>query len=92
MQQELGERAAILGVNAIGYESSNEAFTVGISLPWLQDVDQVEAWDLWGAEWRDVWVLDTANQLAHVYSLNEHDLGIEADYLELMALIEEAGG
>jgi len=90
MQAELGDEAAILGVNAVGYEAYDEDFTAGFSIPWLQDTVEEEAWERWGAEWRDVWVLDADNQLQEIYSLNEHDLGVEADYQALLSLIRRA--
>jgi hypothetical protein len=91
MQQELGDQAALLGVNAIGYEDYNDTYTAGADLPWLQDTMSESAWATWGAEWRDVWILDTQGRLYAMYNLNRSDLGYEDDYEAMKALILEAG-
>ena len=56
-----------LGVNAIGQESATGAVVLGRTLPWLQDVPDRAAWQLWGARAGDVFILDEANRqhLAH---------------------------
>ena len=90
MQAELGEQAAILGVDAIGNEPSQGLMADVGDLPWLQDVEEVGAWELWGAAWRDVWVLDSDNRLVGIYNLTNHDLAEEDDYAELEELILSA--
>jgi hypothetical protein len=90
MQQELGDAAVLLGVNAVGYDSANESFTSDVDLPWLQDTMAEAAWELWGAEWRDVWILDTQGRLHAKIDLNSHDLGWDEDYQAVKELIEEA--
>ena len=64
----------ILGVNGSGYESGNERVTEGRDIPWLQDTEEVDAWGLWGVEYRDVYVLDTNGHLRFVFNLTSHDL------------------
>ncbi len=91
MQQELGDEAALLGVNAVGYESYNDSFTAEVDLPWLQDTTEELAWSSWGAEWRDVWILDTQGRLHALVDLNAMDLTWDEDYEALKALILEAG-
>ena len=90
MQQELGDSAALLGVNIIGQDSYNESFTSTADIPWLQDTADQGAWDLWSAQWRDVWILDGTGHLYTLYNLNDNDLGYEPDYTEMRELILEA--
>lgn len=92
MQDELGDRARIVGVNAIGEEAGNAEIAGVADLPWLQDTVEVGAWDLWGVEWRDVWVLDAGNHLTAIFNLSEHDLEDPDDYAELRDLITAAEG
>jgi hypothetical protein len=91
MQQELGAQAALLGVNAIGYESYNDSYTDGVDIPWLQDTMSESVWASWGAQWRDVWILDPQGRLYAMFDLNRRDLSNVDDYEELKALIVEAG-
>ena len=44
MQQELDSEnpelaISILGVNEFGHDSDNSLMTIGLDLPWLQDID-----------------------------------------------------
>ncbi|MFO1497562.1 MAG: hypothetical protein U1G07_04060 [Verrucomicrobiota bacterium] len=64
----------ILGINQIGDEASNSLPTAGRSLPWLQDTSQDDIRSRWGAQWRDVFILDSLNQVAGVLNLTTHDL------------------
>ncbi len=64
----------ILGVNGIGYEAGNERVTEERSIPWLQDVEAVDAWSSWEVAYRDVYVLDQRGQLRFIYNLTTHDL------------------
>jgi len=64
----------ILGVNGIGYEAGNERVTEGRGIPWLQDVEAVDAWSSWEVAYRDVYVLDQSGQLRFIYNLTTHDL------------------
>lgn len=65
----------ILGVNGIGYEAGNERVTEERTIPWLQDVETINAWEAWGVAYRDVYVLDQSGQLRFIYNLTTHDLG-----------------
>lgn len=80
----------ILGVNAIGQEVGNPSAIVGKDLPWLQDTAAAGVWTLWGAEWRDVVILDGANRKVGVYNLTTHDLANPANYLELKSMLHAA--
>lgn len=98
MQSELAAMALpmdvhLLGVNAIGAESANDATTTGRSIPWLQDVASEAAWDLWEVDYRDVVVLDEDGRVLFVYNLVTYDLTTTFDYNTLKdRLILAAGG
>lgn len=77
----------ILGVNGTGYESGNDAMTLGRTLPWLQDVAGQDVWVLWEVGFRDVVILDDANRFAEVYNVSEHSLTEEANREALKALL-----
>ena len=77
----------ILGVNQAGYEVGNEMITMERSLPWLQDVEDVNAWGLWAVNYRDVYILDQTHTLKAIYNLTEHDLNDENTYEELKDLL-----
>lgn len=82
----------ILGINGIGLESGNATITAGRTLPWLQDVAEVDVWTSWAVTYRDVRILDTENRLIGVYNLTEHNLGEPANYAELKAMLTAAAG
>jgi hypothetical protein len=90
MQAELGGQAVILGVDAIDQVSYQGLVADVSDLPWLQDVETVGAWELWDAEWRDVWVLDPDNRLVGIYNLSAYDLAVEDNYRALEDLIRSA--
>ena len=76
----------LLGINERGQESANSLAVADRTLPWLQAVDQngnnVSAvWnETWQLEYRDVVVLNGANETAFVYNLTTHDLGNATNY------------
>ena len=83
----------ILGVNGIGYEHGNERVTEDRDIPWLQDVEEVDAWTQWDVQYRDVYVLDQNGNLRFIYNLTINNLG-EPENLELLStamigLVEE---
>ena len=91
MQNELaGSDVAILGLNQIGSESGNDVNCDGRDIPWLQDNTTDRTWDLWEVTYRDVYILNRANELVAVYNLTTNNLGDAAKYAELKALIEDA--
>jgi hypothetical protein len=77
----------ILGLNAAGQESGNNAITAGRTLPWLQDTQSQDVWTRWKVTWRDVIVLDGDNTVAGIYNLTEHNLATAANYDSLKALL-----
>jgi hypothetical protein len=83
----------IIGVNAFGQEIGNTAMTSGRDLPWLQDQDQngdqrSDVWDeSWAVTYRDVVILDGANQPTDAFNLTTHDLADPAEYEALHDLL-----
>ena len=80
---EDGHPIQIIGVNGIGYENGNERVTEGRDIPWLQDIEDIDAWTQWGVQYRDVYVLDQNGNLRFIYNLTVHNVG-EPDNLELL--------
>lgn len=78
---------SILGVNAAGQESGNPDIIAGRTLPWLQDVPEVDAWGHWGVTWRDVVVVDPDGRKVGVYNLTEHDLASHDNYEALKKML-----
>jgi len=73
----------MMGVNGIGSESSNDAFTVGLRLPWLQDTVEQNVWMSWNAEHFDLVILGPDNVEAAVHNLLQYDLADPANYEEI---------
>lgn len=72
-------------INEDGYESGHEDLFAVTDLPVVQDDAHAQVWTSWEAEWRDVFVLDAANETRLVFNLVERDLSVQADYDELRA-------
>jgi hypothetical protein len=72
-------------VNESGYEDGHEDLFAVTDLPVVQDDAKAQVWSSWEAEWRDVFVLDAANETRLVFNLVERDLSVQADYDELRA-------
>lgn len=81
---------AFVGVNEAGHESANDTITEGLSTPWLQDTEAVNAWGAWGVEFRDVVILDDGNVPIAVLNLTYNDLSAPKNYDELWRTIEDA--
>ena len=80
----------ILGINLIGREVYNVAYTSGTSLPWLQDVPEQDVRTSWMASDRDVYILNPMNEVVAVYNLYTHDLSLESNRNALKALFLQA--
>ena len=63
----------IVGINAAGLEGANPDITAGRTLPWLQDPDD-NVWRLYGAEWRDIFLLDADGLVLDRRNLTEFSL------------------
>ena len=82
----------IVGINLAGRESGNTSITAGRDLPWLQDQDSdadgnSDVWHDWGAQLRDVMIVDDQNQLVETINLTLNDLAQSSNYDSLKAKI-----
>ena len=82
-----GIAISLLAINAEGYESGMPDIAKVGDLPVLQDTKKAGVWDRWGAEWRDVIVLNGDNEVVAVYNLTTYDLSDPDHYAELEALL-----
>ena len=83
---------SIAHVNAIGHESGLDDLAAVTDLPIVDDDETALVWDAWGAEWRDVYVLDGDNVVYAVYNLTTYSLAEPENYQALYALFVEAAG
>ena len=81
---------AFFGVNEVGHEVANDTITEGLSTPWLQDTEAVNAWEAWGVAFRDVIILDDQNVPIAVMNLTYNDLSAPQNYAELRRTLEDA--
>lgn len=84
----------ILGVNEIRQESGNNLITE--KLPMLQDVDanadgKSDVWTSWNVQWRDVKVVNRANDEVYTINLTLNSLSIADNYNTLKQQIINAG-
>ena len=87
-----GSSAQIVGINESGFELANETFTTDRDLPWLQDTEQTQLWDVWAVSYRDLYLVDGDGVLRDIYNLSSNDLRGEAATAELLSLIGELEG
>ena len=80
----------LLGINAAGAESGAPDMASGRAIPLLQDTEQEDVWGSWEITWRDVVILDGANEVVSVYNLTEHNLASPANYDSLKAILVRA--
>lgn len=97
MEDELDAERSGLGVDIItvneaGLESGNDDLIAVSTLPLVQDDEATDVWGTWGAEWRDVYVLDRENRVVAVFNLTTYDLSDSANYTALYDLFVAAGG
>lgn len=79
MQNELtvehpGLSISILGINQIGAEAGLPDVAALSNLPVVEDDETTQIWTNWGANWRDVIILDRQNQPIATYNLTVHNL------------------
>ena len=86
---------SIVGINEVGF-SPTGFITDGRDLPWLVDVDanrngQSDVWyDSWHITFRDVVILDSANDEVATYNLTVHSLSDPENYEALQTLFLNA--
>ena len=68
-------------MNEFGFEVGNEYITEDRQLPWLQDTEEVNAWDTWSITYRDVHLLDSEHNLRYIFNLTDYNLQ-EAEHYE----------
>jgi hypothetical protein len=89
MQTELaGTTIHILGINQFAAVTGNVQNCDGRDIPWLQEDTLSNVQGQWGAQYRDVVILDADNVPVAVYNLTAHDLADAANYDELKALLQ----
>lgn len=89
---------SILAVNHTNAQAPSDvaSATVINDLPMLNDVDAngdelADVWEAWGAEWRDVHVVDEAGETTDVYNLTTNDIFRNQDnYNTLRGMIVDA--
>jgi hypothetical protein len=86
---ELG--VSLLSIDAAGHEGGLPDLAKVGDLPCLQDTAKDNVWGSWGAEWRDVYVLNANNEVTAVYNLTKNTLSDPANYATLEALLIDAG-
>jgi hypothetical protein len=77
----------ILGVNELGQESGNSSICRGRDIPWLQEAAEFSVWGAWAVTYRDVVVVNAANEKVAAYNLTSQSLALPANYEELKALL-----
>ena len=93
MQQDLaaaGIDVGVVGVNGMCCARANEQAVSEVALPWLQETYAEPVWAEWGADYRDVVVLDRHNRVFSVYSLRSNNLLYEENYQALRELFVAA--
>ncbi len=79
-----GTPLEIYGVNLSSLADENEAMVSSIDLPWLQDDGSV--WEAYGAEWRDLFLVDEDGTVTWKRNLTSFDL---QDPVNLQVLVTE---
>jgi hypothetical protein len=79
--------AQIIGINESGYEEGNESVVEGRTLPWLQDTEEINAWELWEVGYRDVFIVDESGTLRYRFNLSSQDLRNPAHFQTLTQII-----
>ena len=73
---EDGVLTTIAGINETGLEEHNNLITEGRTIPWLQD-ERNEVWNGFGAQWRDIFVVDVDGFIVDKQNLTELDLTVK---------------
>jgi hypothetical protein len=85
----------IIGVNEFGFDGNNQGFSDGRDIPWLQDTDSnsngvSDVWyDSWNVEYRDVIIVDEANDEMERYNVTTFNLATPENFETLRDLFIE---
>jgi hypothetical protein len=85
----------IIGVNEFGFDGNNQGFSDGRDIPWLQDTDSnsngiSDVWyDSWNVEYRDVIIVDEANDERERYNVTTFNLATPENFETLRDLFIE---
>lgn len=98
MQQELDAAelpvpVQIVGVNEDGHQipDYDATFCNGRDLPFLEEGPGDDVWAAWRVRYRDVIILDEANEVIGVYNLTDNDLSQPEKYAELLEFLMAQG-
>ena len=83
-------QVSLLSIDATGHEGGLPDLAKVGDLPCLQDTTKDDVWGAWGAEWRDVYVLNAENEVTAVYNLTLYSLSDPANYATLESLLIDA--
>lgn len=92
LQENPATKIRLLGVNDAALADGNPAMTEGRTLPWLQDTNPPDAWNLWDVRFRDVVILDTNNVELARFNLTVNSLSDPANYAQLKSLLRRVAG
>lgn len=74
----------IFGINMKGTSVGTSSFSSALNLPMVQDSNTLGIWNDWGAQWRDVYILNEDNELYLVYNLTQYSLSDNNNYNALL--------
>jgi hypothetical protein len=80
----------ILGINMIGAEGGMGEVSLISTLPVVNDDTVVHVWQDWGAVWRDVIILNRANEPIYTYNLTTYNLADPTNYATLKQMFIDA--
>ena len=89
MQTELaaeGHDVQLFAINEIGFSGMSGMAALG-DIPVLQDTSEFFVWESWDVTFRDVVILDRANQKVGEFNLTTDSLSNPANYEALKALL-----
>ncbi len=91
-EADLPVAVEIIGLNQLGHESGNIAFTEGRDLAWLQETNSQAVWADWAATYRDVIIVGEDGKTIDFYNLTDNDLATQANFDALFDLFSAAAG
>ena len=76
-----------LGINETGQEPGNYLIPFVAHLPWMQDDATQHVWTSWGANWRDIMILDKNNTPVARFNVTTYNLTNPANFDSLKTLL-----